>query len=224
MSVYMTEEEQLDAIKQWWKKHSNTITLLLSAVLLLVAGYRYWTWHQEKVTVQASVAYEKMIQAYTNKNAAASQSYANQLISEYGKTSYADTARMVLAKQLVEKSQYVKARAQLEHVAHHAHMPALQRVARTRLARLLLADKQYDLALKELDAINDTAYEPMVNELKGDIYSAKGDANKALGFYTQAVILSKKNKASNSFLEMKANELAWAQPKSVARNSATQHA
>ena len=34
MSVYMTEEEQLAAIKNWWNKYSNVITVILSLLLL----------------------------------------------------------------------------------------------------------------------------------------------------------------------------------------------
>lgn len=48
MSVYMTEEEQLAAIKNWWNKYSNVITVILSLVLLVTAGFKYWNWHQEK--------------------------------------------------------------------------------------------------------------------------------------------------------------------------------
>lgn len=224
MSVYMTEEEQLEAIKQWWKKYSGVITVALSVILLLAAGYRYWNWHQEKVALQASAAYEKMIISFTNAKTADSQSYANQLISEYGKTSYADSARMLLAKYLVEANQYAKARVYLEQVAHSAAMPALQRVAKTRLARLLMADKQYDSALKTLDTIDDKSYVPLINELKGDIFTAKGDTHKALKFYTVAVKASQETNTGNSFLEMKLNELASAQPKSVARDSVTHHA
>lgn len=222
MSVYMTEEEQLEAIKRWWKKYSNIITLALSIVLLVIAGMRYWNWHQEKVQAQASIAYEQMMLAYANKQNERSQSYANQLVNEYGNTSYADAARMLLAKQLTEANQYKKARSHLEIVAHKGKMPAFQQVARTRLARLLMVDKQYSKALEELEKVNDSAYLAMVNELKGDIYTAMGEPEKAFNYYTHAMNEAKEQKMGNLFLEMKANELAAMSEKSVARSHSIQ--
>lgn len=222
MSVYMTEEEQLEAIKQWWKKYSNLITIGLSVILLLIAGSRYWTWHQNKVIAQASVAYENMMIAYANKNNESSQAYANQLMNEFGKTSYADAARMLVAKQLAEGNQFVKARTYLEQVADKGRMPAFQQIARSRLARLFIVDKQYKKALQELEKVNDTVYLPMVNELKGDIYAAMGEPAKALTYYTDAMNEAKHQNIGNVFLEMKTNELAAMNEQSVAKNKTIQ--
>ena len=98
MSVYMTEEEQLQAIKKWWLRYNTPILVLLSVVMLSVAGYRYWNWHHEKILTQASTVYERLMVSFSEHKNKEIRSYANQLIKEYGQTVYADAARMTLAK------------------------------------------------------------------------------------------------------------------------------
>ncbi|MCC5791816.1 MAG: tetratricopeptide repeat protein [Legionellaceae bacterium] len=208
MSVYMTEEEQIESIKQWWKKYGNYITATLSVILLLIAGARYWNWHQDKVKTQASIAYEHMMISYTNQKAKETQAYANELLKQYGRTTYADAARLLLAKQLVEKKQYQQARDYLNTVVQSSTMPAFQQIARTRLARLLLVNQQYQEAIDTLSTVPDTAYLPLINELKGDIYTAMGESDKALSFYAHAIKEAREQNMGNLFLEMKTNELA----------------
>jgi len=204
----MTETEQLDAIKKWWKRYNNIITVVLSIVLLSVAGYKYWHWHQEKMTQQASNAYEHMMLAYSNQDNKSVRGYVNQLTTEYGDTVYADAARLTLAKLLVLRESYDKAEKQLEYVAGHSKNSAFRQISKIRLARLLASLKSFDKALAELDTLENTAYLPEVNEIKGDIYSAKGQYLQAVDFYRKAINQVQTHGMGNLFLEMKTNELA----------------
>jgi predicted negative regulator of RcsB-dependent stress response len=208
MSVYMTEEEQLETIKKWWARHGNLISVCLSLVILAIAGFRYTNWHHDKVTQQASVTYERMMYEYSNQQTKAVRSYANQLINEYGNTVYADAAHMTLAKIDISKDNLKAAKAELETVASKSKMPALKQIAKIRIARILAADKSYNDALKELSVVEDNAYLPVINELKGDIHSAKGQYLEAITAYRLAIDGVKSNGMVNLFLEMKTNELA----------------
>ncbi|KTC86724.1 YfgM family protein [Legionella brunensis] len=208
MSVYMTEEEQLEAIKKWWQKNNTIITVLFSVVLLIVAGYKYWTWHQYKVSMQASNAYEHLMVAFSNQDNKSVRSYANELINDYGQTIYADAARLTLAKLYINYDKYAKARESLEYVANNSKMMALKQVAKIRIARLLAAEKAYDKALATLSTVDDATYMPVVNELKGDIYAATGKYQQAINSYKEAITEVRTNGMGNLFLEMKTNELA----------------
>lgn len=208
MSVYMTEAEQLEAIKKWWKRHNNIITIVLSVILLAISGYKYWNWHQEKVNQQASNAYEHMMLSFSNQDNKGVRAYANQLLSDYGDTVYSDAARLTLAKLYVLREKYPRAQQELEYVATHSKMPVLQQIAQIRLARLLTAEKSYDKALDELAKVAGTTYMPVVNELRGDIYAAKGQYQEAVLSYRKAITEAQKHGMGNLFLEMKTNELA----------------
>lgn len=220
----MTEEEQLEAIKKWWNKYSNVITVILSLVLLTVAGFKYWNWHQSKISMQASNAYEHLMVAFSNQDNKGVRSYANQLMNEYSDTVYADAARLALAKLFVTREKYEKARENLDYVAKNSKMTALKQVARIRIARLFAAEKAYDKALAELTTIDDMAYMPVVNELKGDIYAATGKYQQAIVSYKEAITEVRTNGMGNLFLEMKTNELAALTQSMKTKNNALQAA
>lgn len=208
MSVYMTEEEQLEAIKKWWARYSTLITVVLSLVLLGISGYKYWQWHQVKVNTQASNAYEHLMVAFSNHDNKAVKSYANQLVNEYGQTVYAYAARLTMAKLYVSQDHYDKALETLKIVANSSPLKALKQVARIRIARLLAAEKSYDDALTELTSVDDVAYMPVVNELKGDIFVATGQYKQAILSYKEAITAVRTQGMGNLYLEMKTNELA----------------
>lgn len=208
MSVYVTEDEQLEVIKKWWNKYSNTVTVILSLLLFTFAGFKYWNWHQEKIDRQASTAYERLMVAFSNQDNKSVQSYAKQLMDDYGKTVYADAARLTLAKLFVTDDNYEKAIETLQYIANNSRTRALKQVAKIRIARLFAAEKAYDKALAELTTVDDIAYMPVVNELKGDIYAATGQYQQAIASYKEAMTEVHTNGMGNPFLEMKTNELA----------------
>ena len=222
MSVYMTEEEQIESIKKWWKKYGNLITVLFSIVLFSIAGYRYLHWHQEKITQQASIAYEHMMVALSNHNIKAVKSYANELTHQYNHSVYADVAHMTLAKIYISKNKLDKATEELQAVAKESNMLALKQIARIRIARIFTVEKSYTDALKELSSVDDTTYLPVINELKGDIYGATGQYQEAMNSYKLALDEVKTNGMGDLFLEMKANEVAIKSQSMISEDKKTQ--
>lgn len=208
MSTYITEEEQLELIKKWWKHHGNMVSVLLSLILFGIAGYRYIIWHQEKITQQASINYEQMMLAVSNQDDISVKSYANQLFRDHSKSVYADAAHMTLAKIYISKNKLEQAQAQLQTVVNSSKLLSLKQIAKIRLARILVEKKSYTDALNELNRIEDSTYLPVINELKGDIYNATGQFKEAMNSYQQALAQVKNNSITNSFLEMKTNEIA----------------
>ena len=207
MAVYMTEEEQLESIKKWWKRYGNLVSIILSLILLSIAGYRYWSWHQTKLTQQASIAYEHMMVALSKQNNKTVRSFANELIHEHTGSVYADVAHMTLAKIYVSKNKLAQARNELNDVATKSKVLPLKQIAKIRLARIFATEKSYANALQELNQIDDPAYLPIINELKGDIYGAMGQYQEAMNSYKSALDEVKTKGMNNSFLEMKANEV-----------------
>ena len=222
MSVYMTEEEQIEVIKKWWKRYGNVVTLFISLILLCIAGYRYLNWHQEKVKNQASTTYEQMMVAFSNHNIKSVRAYANELTKNYTNTVYSDIAHLTLAKLNIEKDKLTQAKNELQIVAKNSPMLALKQIAKIRIARILAAEKNYDKALSELSSIDDSTYLSVINELKGDIYGAIGQYKNAINSYRLAIAEVKDNGMSNLFLEMKTNELAIKE--SVSENKTVQAA
>jgi predicted negative regulator of RcsB-dependent stress response len=207
MSVYVTEEEQLEAMRNFWRKYGTLISTLLALCMLVFVGYKYWYWHQEKVTANASMAYENMMTAFSKENPNATKAYANQLIQDYSRTVYADVAKMMLAKVSVDANPDM-AKTLLQNVIDSSGLRALKELATLRLARLYKAEKAYDKALALLAKVEDTQYLPVVNELKGDIYVAQGQLQKAILLYKEAMS-DVRPRGLGNFLEMKTNALAY---------------
>lgn len=202
-SVYMTEVEQIEMIKTWWKRHHRVIIISLSIILLLTSGARYWQWHQEKRTEDASNAYEHLMVAFSSKDSESIQAYAQQLVTHYSGTVYADTARLLQAKLALSEDDLVQAKAKLKEVAAQSKFAILADVARIRLARILLHEKEYAAALQELDAVKSTNYVALQSELRGDIYYAQGKFQQAHQAYQLAKTDIEKSGINNLFLEMK---------------------
>jgi predicted negative regulator of RcsB-dependent stress response len=207
MSIYMTEDEQIEAIKKFWKKYNTLIIVTISLILFIASGVKYWYWHQNKITVQASKTYEQLMVAFSNQDNKSVKSYANELIEDYHSTVYADVARFALAKLYIERGQYDKAIETLKVAMETAHSKALKQVAKLRIARLLVSKEAYKPALLTLAAVDDPGYLPLINELKGDIYSSMGNYQKAVMAYQMAIKETRAQGMGNLFLEMKTNEM-----------------
>ena len=61
MSVHLSEEEQLEVLKRWWKDYGKTV---IAAVLVAVVGYfGYTSWEDQKrqKMEKASEVYEELL-------------------------------------------------------------------------------------------------------------------------------------------------------------------
>jgi predicted negative regulator of RcsB-dependent stress response len=213
----MTETEQVELLKAWWKRYHRLVLIGLSVIFLSISGIRYWQWHKQTVNEQASNAYEHLMVAFSNHEIKTVRSYANQLINSYPNTTYADTARLVQAKLEVTSGHYHKAVILLTKVVEHAHSKILVDVAHLRLARIVAHQKLYKKALAELAQVTNPSYKPIISEQKGDIFYAEGNMPKALKAYQHAKSANEQEGIGNSFLDMKLHEVfASLQPSSLA--------
>ena len=57
MDVYNTEEEQVQAIKKWWKENSLSIIAGIVIGASILGGYSYWNKNKQMQAQQASVIY-----------------------------------------------------------------------------------------------------------------------------------------------------------------------
>lgn len=188
MATYdLEEQEQIDELKTWWRMYGNLVTAVVVAVALVVVGWQGWNWWQRKQSAEASVLYTAMQEAAATNDAKRTRDIAGELIDKYSGTAYAGMAAMFSAKTQADGSDAKTARAQLAWAADNAKEDALRDLARLRLAALLLDDKAYDEALKQLAAEPAPAFLPRYAELKGDILAAQGKPAEARAAYEAAL-------------------------------------
>ena len=205
MFDYETEEQQVEAIKNWWKENG---TAILSGVVLgigALVGWRGWVWHQENQAMEASDLFVIVQEAVNKNDSAAIQTQAEVLRSEYKSTPYASLATLYEAKTQSENGDLTDAAESLRWVMKHSDQDIVKDVARIRLARVLVADNKLDEASATINHALPKSYASLVNEIRGDIFLAKGENEQAKQAYDQA--MQDRGGAGVEYLQMKRNDL-----------------
>ena len=182
----LEEQEQLDAVKQFWKRYGNLVTWLLIAALVAYSGWTGWNWWQREQAIQAGAMFDELDKAAQAADADKVASVFGDLKSRYPKTAFAQQGGLLAAKLQAEKGQIDAAQATLDWVALNAGEAEYQTIARLRLAGLLLDNKKFDEALKQLDAATAGGFEALVADRRGDVLMAQGKADDAKASYTKA--------------------------------------
>ena len=187
MSAYETDEQQVEAIRKWWKENGKAVIL---GAVLTVAGIgagSYWYQYQHTRAESASVEYSQLLTELGQDNREAVIKRGEYLVNTYPKSGYAALAALIVAKARVEAGEMAAARAQLQWVIDNAEQPELKNVARLRLARIQLAEGNAQQALATLSGIDSDAFTAAAEEVRGDAYMAMGDTGAARTAYQKAL-------------------------------------
>ncbi len=188
MATYdLEEQEQLDELKTWWKMYGNLVTGILVAVALAAAAWQGWNWWQRQQSIQASAVFSNLQMAAAQKDAKRARELAGELIDKYSATAYAGMGALLAARTQVDAGDARNARVQLAWAAENARDTGLRELARLRLAAVLLDDKAYDEALKQLATEPAAPFAPRFAELRGDIFAAQGKSAEARDAYDAAL-------------------------------------
>lgn len=188
---YETEEQQVEAIKKWWKENGSLVMVGIIVGVAVIFGWRYYAESKNSHAEYAGNVYDSIVKSVTtSQNADELQVKVNELLAEYSDTPYASLSALVLAKKQIKSGDVVKAQQQLEWVVNNSTQEELRHIARLRLTRLLFSGKQYDAALNLLNIDFPDSFAVMYEELKGDLYVAKGELNKARVAYDKAILTS----------------------------------
>lgn len=207
MDVYTTEEEQIEAIRKWWRENGKSIIFGIVIGLGAVFGWRTWQEHRITQAEDASALFQNALGALRSDSPDEAEAPATEIVDHYGGTGYAVLARLLLAKLAVDNDDLDKAAEQLQQALKQNGEATLDLAIRLRLARVRLAQQQYDAALSLLDTSDRGEYGPAYDEVRGDILAARGDRQAAMEAYRQAMLASQERSADTSVLEMKMDEL-----------------
>jgi predicted negative regulator of RcsB-dependent stress response len=187
MAYDLEEQEQIDAIKAWWKQNGNTVILGIGVFVAMAAGIQGWRHYQNKQTMAASGMYAALQTAVDGSDVKSSRDIAGQLMEQYPRSAYAARAALLAAKANAEVGDGKSAKAQLQWAEDHAKSDEVKDVAQLRLAGALLDEKNYADALTTLEARHNAAYDGLYADLKGDVLAASGKAADAKTAYKLAL-------------------------------------
>ncbi|HSW23658.1 MAG TPA: tetratricopeptide repeat protein [Burkholderiaceae bacterium] len=182
----LQEQEQVDALKAFWQQYGNLITWALVAALLVYAGITGWQWWQREQSTHAGAMFDEFERALSAGDLDKTARVFADLKERYPRTAYAQQAGMLAAKMQFDKGKADDARASLSWVIEHAIDGDYKSLGHLRLAALLLEAKQYDEALKQLDAVPAGPYAALAADRRGDVLLAQGKKDEARAAYQQA--------------------------------------
>jgi predicted negative regulator of RcsB-dependent stress response len=183
----LEEQEQLDALKAWWKQHGKTVIIAAALGIAVAAGIQGWRHYQKTQTANAAGLYQGLQDALQMRDLKKVRDAAGQLMEKYPSTPYAARAAMIASAANSSNGDEKSAKAQLQWVVEHAKESQLQDTARLRLAGLMLQEKQYDEVGTLLAAKHDAAFDGLYADLKGDVLSAQGKSEEAKKAYRTAL-------------------------------------
>jgi predicted negative regulator of RcsB-dependent stress response len=215
MAVYdLQEQEQLDELKAYWKQYGNLILTIILIALLAVAAVMGWNYYQGRQAGEASTVFIALQKAVTAKDAKQIKDLSGNLLEKYPGTYYAAMAALISAKASYDANDVKTAKAQLEWVVDKAKPVEFRDLARLRLANILVDEKDYDAALKLVDAGNTSgsAYAARYFDLKGDVLALQNKNADARTAYQASLnaIDAKKEAEYHKYVQEKLDSLGGA--------------
>lgn len=191
MSRYESEEEQIDAIKAWWKKNGTTLLIAVLLAVLAGSGWRYWSNTQYVAAANASVTFEALqINAERGSFGEVSRE-ALKLMQEEPQSPYAAAAALMYAKFELEQGKQDSAIEKFNWVEQNATDAEVKAIAKLRLARVYLDQKNYSAAQKALDELKSAkvslSEQANVDYYAGILALAEGSNDKATEAFSAVI-------------------------------------
>lgn len=187
MAAYdLEEQEQIAEVKAWWKQYGNRLINAATVIALVAAAWFGWNAYQRNQSAGASMVYGALQQAVQEKDTQRIKAASGELIEKFGRTAYAPLGALASAKAMVEAGDPQTAKAQLLWAVEHAK-DEVRDLARLRAAALMLDEKAYDAALKQLEGASGPAFEVRFLDMRGDILAAQGKKSEAVSAYQAAL-------------------------------------
>jgi predicted negative regulator of RcsB-dependent stress response len=212
-----TEEEQVEAIKNWWNENGKS---LIVTIVVVLGGYFGWNAYQDNLRTEgeaASSIYQQLVNKSTKPLAeqtetdkAEMEAVAAQLKTEFPGTLYAQFSGLYLAKFAIESNNFEGAATELQALIDAGEKGPVTYLAQVRLARVFIQLEKLDEALALVVTTPEPSFAVQYEETKGDVLFAKGDLAAALMSYQTARTSATALGINTQVLSRKIDDLAGA--------------
>ena len=208
MSELYDTHEQDERVKSWLRENGSAIVMGLVLAFGLMFGFKQWQVWQVSKRQQASAEYQTLSNYLEQGNLDAAVPNYEVLKDQYGKSAYTSMASLMMAKARLDSGQTDLAATALTYAMKNAQPEPVRIIARERLARVKLSQGDTDAAMKLLDEVkSETGFEAQFAEIRGDIYSAKGEQEQAIKSYQSALEQLEQGVGNRALLDMKLEAL-----------------
>jgi predicted negative regulator of RcsB-dependent stress response len=185
----LQEQEQLDQIKAFWNQYGHLITWTVTLALAGFAAWNGWNWWQRSQATKAAALFDELDRVAQAGDVERAGRAFGDLKERFPRTLQAQQAALLAAKVQADKGQPDAALTTLAWAADNAGEDEYRTLARLRAAGLLMDKKQYDEALKQLDAAQQgkpREFDALIADRRGDVLAAQGKKAEALTAYQAA--------------------------------------
>ena len=200
-------EQELEALKSWWKENGRALVVGVSIGLGGVFGWTWWQDHLRTQAEEASIIYQGVVEDAGADRHETVRAQAEEIIQNYPKTGYAPLAALLAAKSAFAENDFDDAKRQLQWVIENSDNLSFKDLARLRLARILLAEEKLDEAMGVVDSVEQDAFGAGANEIRGDIEIARGNDEGAREAYLQALTSGGISGPTRNRVQMKLDDL-----------------
>lgn len=194
MAYDLEEQEQLATIKSWWSQYGKLVMVTVIGGLLVVGGIRGWQYYSNSQASAAVGLFDQIQRAERASDHKKVRDIAVQIVDKYSSTQYATLAAMAAAKSDFDTGDLPAAKTRLQWVIDNGKEDEARDVARLRLARVLLDEKNPAEALKLLETKHGDSFAGLYADVKGDALLAGGQRVEARAAYQ--IALDKSDAAS----------------------------
>lgn len=199
-------DDKLDLTSKMVKWATENIKFISIGVFVGISLPLIWSYSQyleEQKNLTASELYYDLVDI--SNSSADSQEAQNKIMDEHGDSIYEVLAKFILSKKEFENKNYDLSKEYLEEIIDIDANDTYSSLARIKVSLIHIENKNYDMALNTLEKVAmKNAFKQIIAEIKGDIFKYKGDKEKSLKFYNEAIDASAIN---NENLLMKKNSV-----------------
>lgn len=205
MENFQTEEQQVEAIKGFWKENGNSVIVGLIIGFSGFIGFNYY--QDQKLASEIAVTDSYIeLQSSAQDNSEAFASNAQEFITNNADSGYAAFTALALAKDAVSHQDYIGAEQHLNTAIEKSLDEGIKAIASLRLARIQIQTDQVEQALITLAKEYPASFLASVETAKGDAYLKQGKKELARNAYQTAI--DNKGLETHPTLQIKLDDLA----------------
>ena len=220
MADHLQEEEQIDAIKQWWQENKVSV---IGAIVLTLGGSFGWSQYQDYTSATAIAAAdtydEILLERASGESVDQLAMLADTIRDENGSIAFAEFAALQVAAAAAEEGDFEQAKIELEKVMAGVEVDStLGQLAQLRLAKVKAALGQEEAAIAILELGSDS-FPVSYAQVLGDIHLAAGREAAALEAYQTAKAASLMLGGQSGLIDLKVSGLSLRTEQSVSEDA-----
>ena len=181
------DEEQLEAIRDWWRRNGRAVLIGAGAAIAIVIGWQQWGAWESRQQAAAANQYTAVLANLRDQDAAAALEQFASLQDQHTRSPYLAFSGLAIAAHQMREGEAEAAADTLSQVSNQAGGGVFSDLVRLRRAEARMAAGRDAEALALLEPMPEGVLAGRYLELKGDLNRALGEREAAINAYREAL-------------------------------------